>query len=293
MDLNDDDLVHGRYRECAQRLRSSLLIRSLDAKSNPTPKINFDEEDSSTSEVEAFALACWEGGVSDEAIAEDAKTIERFLSFSKTIPFRNAWAWLCLKTRPTCSKDELHDAQTLVELYLKQCAQVKPRTAGTRAKYARLTELLTLRILPRLGLYESAVSFLARENSPGEELLEEQVRVKLETELVKARSREITRAATVIPGTAQPLATTTPNPTANASSLTNGQPFSTGDPLAVQKMVEEFEKMKREREARKEESIKIAAAAAISVLVLGIVWSERKRFFGGAQQLADIVFGDS
>jgi len=268
-----ETLVRGRVEETLPRLRE-LLKRKLAKETShrkTTPSLSFaDETETESGDCleTLFAFALWEA-LNNDYIAADIQLLEQTImeTTKGPLPFRVGAAWLALKCRPGATKDELNDAQQLLDRYLLQIAREAPPSAEIseklRAKYAFLVELLTLRVYPAQNLFESSQSFLAKEHVREDLLLESDRECFVEllkTMLPSSKKDEQ-------PVNSAPTSDAPPNAPPPAASPSLPRPAvattsQTSTSLASQQMVEEFQR--RNRQVEEDEQMMMIKSVAIT-----------------------------
>lgn len=300
-------IVQGKFGDARDLLRRTVRDKAEQDQGSvtKTPLLNWVADLSKESVEELFAMCAWEA--SSEApedlqiLANDANLLEqavtRTLGSARVLPFQTIAAWLSMKSRPGASRDELNDAQQLLDRYLRQAAldvdanklRIDPKV---QSKYAYLTELLVCRVLPSLGLIESSQSFLAKENIR-KDLLREVDRARLTQMLATLSPQSSVPRMTRTPAAPlSPTAVSTATPVATSLS-TNINPTSQRDPsLDTQNLVDEFKERQRQQQEEQAKMAMIAGASVAGMVLLSLLISERKRVGGIFSSFGDLLFGD-
>lgn len=284
-----ESIIRGEFCDTLPKLRKLMLAEvGIDAQNSRTPKINFTNETKFTLES-LFASSIWECDMGN--LEEDLNLLEKRITQSnQDLPFVTVASWIALKCRPNCKKEELHDAQTLLERYLRQCA-IDVDTGSLsinqdiRQKYAYLVELLVIRVLLPLGLFESASSFILEENTRND-LLDEDSRRRIQTQFLQFQ-KKANKSSTCATGSnnysrqpADILQYNSPEATAPVHS----------EAPSAQQMIEEFEKHKKKLEEQQTAMLKLVGGSISVSIVCIVLFIQRKRLSKFLSSLGDIIF---
>jgi hypothetical protein len=264
-----------------------------------------------------FALCLWEARETEddeESLASDVDLLEKSIFSQKNdekVKFPIMVNLLILKSRPKATKDELHDCSLIIDQYLRQFPSTNDEEV--RANYSTLVEILCLRVYVQLGLLESALSFLSKENlsSNNNNLMREDVRQRLEF-LIREKMTLIANPQVPSPAMTVPSTSTATASNASSSSQVNAYNNNTGmlppptqlsavvgtppqqqQPIQTsEQLVTEFERRRTQLQEEQQKMLKLALITAGVAFIVGVTLNERKRIGGWMNSFGNALFGE-